>query len=58
MGNFKAELSGIQLQNCCHETLEFIRVKLDVWKFLERALIPAVFLSLFISPSKGEVGRQ
>lgn len=53
MGTFKAELSGIQLQKCCHETLEFIRVKLDVGKFLERVLIPAVFISLFIGTSKG-----
>lgn len=53
MTQFKAELSGIQLQKCCHETLEFIRVKLEVGKFLERAIIPTVFLSLFVSPSKG-----
>jgi hypothetical protein len=53
MGQFDSELSGIQLQNCCKEALELIRVKLEVGKVLERFLIPAVFVSLFVSPSKG-----
>jgi hypothetical protein len=53
MSQYKPELTGIQLQQCRIDSLEFIRVKLEVGKFLERFMIPAVFVSLFISPSKG-----
>lgn len=53
MNHFKPELTGIQLQQCCIDSLEFIRVKLEAANYLERCMIPAVFVSLFISPAKG-----
>jgi hypothetical protein len=53
VNHFKPELTGIQLQHCCIDSLEIIRVKLEAANYLERFMIPAVFVSLFISPSKG-----
>lgn len=53
MNRFKTENPGIQFQQCCIETLDYIRVKLEVGKVLERCFIPAVFVSIFVSPSKG-----
>lgn len=53
MNRFKTEIPGIQFQRCCIETLDYIRIKLEVGKVLERCLIPAVFVSIFVSPSKG-----
>ena len=55
MHQFKPEITGILLQQCCIDSLELIRVKLEAAKYLERLMIPAVFVSLLISPSKGSV---
>jgi len=52
MSRYEKEVSGIQFQQCCIETLKFIRVKLEVGKVLERCIIPAVFVLSLSVPRK------
>lgn len=49
--NIKPNLSNIHLETCCHESVDSINRILWSGKWLQRIMIPAVFGSLFVSPT-------
>ncbi len=51
MGLFRPDLTNVILEGCCKDTLNFISEKLELNKLVQRIMIPAVFVSLFVSPS-------
>ncbi len=49
-------LSNINLAPCCRDTLDYIKVATQGSKLFQYGLLPAVFLSLLVSPKDG-MGR-
>lgn len=50
---FHKQIIDLQLEYCCKKSLELIGVKREVATMLQSVTIPTIFLSLFVSPSKG-----
>ncbi len=51
MGTFRPDITNVVLESCCKKTLTLIREKIDLSNLAQNLFFPAVFASLFISPS-------
>lgn len=51
MGSFRPDITNVVLESCCKKTLTLIGEKIDLNNLAQNLFFPAVFASLFISPS-------
>lgn len=51
--DFKPELSNVELEECCIESIIDIRRRLSLGKWLQRIIVPIGGLMCFLGPSEG-----